>query len=326
MTETNRPRILITGGSGFIGTNAVTYFAEHGYDVLSIDKKPPMNPQHQDIWREVDILDHDLLVSTFKAFAPDYLLHLAARTDLKETQSIDGYRTNTDGVKNILGALKVTESIQRVIFASSRMVCKIGYQPKDEFDVCPPSPYGESKVIGERLVRDAGIDAEWLIIRPTSIWGPWFDVPYRIFFDMIQKGYYAHIMNHNPRKSFGFVGNTVYQLHKLLLADSELVNGKTTYLADYPPLQLKEWSLLIAKEMGKTIYTLPMAPLRMAASVGDLFYMLGWYRVPLTNFRLNNIITEMVYETPLLEKAVGALPLDLTTGVRATVKWMHEFS
>ena len=285
-----------------------------------------MNPDHERYWKELDILDRDRLRITFEEFKPGYVLHLAARTDLKETRSLDGYEANVAGVRNTVEVIAGCPSVRRTIFASSRMVYRIGYQPRDEYDTCPPNLYGESKVLGERIVRESGLNSEWLIVRPTSIWGPWFDVPYRIFFDMIQKGYYAHILNHNPRKSFGFVGNTVYQLHKLLLANSELVNGKTTYLADYPPLQLKEWSQLIAREMGKTIRTLPMAPLRMAASVGDPFYRFGWYRVPLTNFRLNNIITEMVYETPLLEKVVGALPHDLATGVRATVKWMHEFS
>src|SRR6266516_8060523 len=92
-------RVLITGGSGFIGTNAVEYFAARGSDVLNLDIRPPRNPAHRAVWRESDIQDHSALRTAVKAFDPHYVIHLAARTDLLETKDIRGYAANYEGTR-----------------------------------------------------------------------------------------------------------------------------------------------------------------------------------------------------------------------------------
>lgn len=318
-------RILITGGSGFIGTNAVEYYAQKGYQVLNLDIKPPQNKDHNSFWIQCDILDLNKLYKLTKEFEPHYFLHLAARTDLKESKDIKGYATNIDGVKNVIEIVNSCQNLKRVIFASSRMVCKIGYQPKDELDYCPPNLYGQSKVIGENLVHKAKINSEWEIIRLTSIWGPWFDVPYKIFFTTIQKKIYFNPGKFNPQKSFGFVGNTVYQIDKLLHANVNLVNKKTCYVCDYPPLSLRKWADLISKAMKlRPILTVPYPLLKIVGAFGDILAGLGWYRVPLTTFRLNNLITNMVYDTKSLENICGKLPFNIEKGVKQTVAWMNS--
>ena len=70
---------------------------------------------------------------------------------------------------------------------------RIGYQPDSDTDYCPTTAYGASKALGEEAVRAAQLDVPWVIVRPTSIWGPWFDIPYRTFFDSIQHGRFFRI-------------------------------------------------------------------------------------------------------------------------------------
>ena len=325
MTAPSRPRILITGGSGFIGTNAVEYFSAQGYAVRSLDQKPPLNPVHHEFWHQCDLVSAARLSAEVCEFAPDFVLHLGARTDLAETRNLGGYAANIEGVQNIIAAIRRCPSVRRTIFASSRMVCRIGYQPRNEFDYCPPNLYGESKVVGEKLVRDADLKCEWLLVRPTSIWGPWFDVPYKTFFLTIARRMYFHPGKHDPLKSFGFVGNTVVQLDRLLSASSETVNGKTMYLCDYPPLRLRPWAELIRVAMNRPpVPSVAFGILRPAAAVGDVLQRMGWYRVPLTSFKLTNLITEMEYDTTLLQEVCGELPFNLEEGVARTVSWMRE--
>lgn len=50
-------RILVTGGSGFIGTNLVDYYLSKGEEVINFNIAPPKNAQHKPYWRKVDILD-----------------------------------------------------------------------------------------------------------------------------------------------------------------------------------------------------------------------------------------------------------------------------
>jgi GlcNAc-P-P-Und epimerase len=315
-------RILITGGSGFIGTNLVEYYLKLNFEVLNLDVDFPRNSNHKNIWVRCDILDYVAYHSAVTAFKPDYFIHLAARTDLLGKSILD-YKANTEGVKNTLCIIKKTQTVKRAVFASSRMVCRINYVPKDEYDYCPPNWYGESKMIGEQLVRDSNLTCDWILVRPTSIWGPWFDIPYRTFFDTIKTGTYFNPGQYNPKKSFGYVGNTVYQLHQLLSAHASAVNSRMFYLCDYPPLNLHDWAVLISNEFTKKkIRKLPFSVLVAVAIVGDVLCKFGIHRFPLTSFRLQNLITNMVYNTHSLEEVCGTLPFSLEIGVKETVKFL----
>lgn len=62
------------------------------------------------------------------------------------------------------------------------------------------------------------VDLPWVLVRPTSIWGPWFDVPYRNFFLSVARRRYVHPAGKRIHKSFGFVGNITWHLHRLMIA------------------------------------------------------------------------------------------------------------
>jgi GlcNAc-P-P-Und epimerase len=319
-------RIVITGGSGFIGTTLVGFYTAAGCEVLNFDIAPPRNPAHAPLWRPIDILDRLMLESTLQEFAPDLVLHAAARTDL-DAHTVDAYVTNTEGVKNVICAAASTPSIGRVIFFSSRLVCRIGYQPLSDTDYCPTTAYGASKALGEQLVRSAPLEVPWLIVRPTSIWGPWFDVPYLTFFESIHRGRFFRINGSRIFKSFGFVGNTAYEIDQLLAAPVDVVAGRTFYLADYPPIELAEWGDCIQRAMGaRPIRTAPRTILQVGALAGDLLKLAGWGEVPITTFRLENLLTPMVHDLQPLEEIVGPLPYSVEEGVAATVEWMLNHS
>lgn len=314
-------KIVVTGGSGFIGTNVVEYFSVKGHVIINIDKKEPRNKKHLKYWIKGDILNKKELSDCITEFNPDYLIHLAARTDLGETKSIEGYSENIEGVQNVVAIVNNSPNIKRTIYASSRMVCKIDYVPKSFDDFCPPNLYGESKVKGEKIVNE-NAKHDFVIVRPTSIWGPFFEIPYRTFFETVRKKMFFIPKNHNPSKSFGFVYNTVFQIEKILFAPKQ--NLETNYyLTDYPAIKLKNWADLICLEFNnKKTNEIPIFLLKIASKIGDLLIKLGWKNPPLTTFRLNNLITNMVYDTKMLEELCGPLPYNLEESVKITSDWM----
>jgi len=317
-------KIVVTGGSGFIGTNLVGHFIGRGDTVLSLDILPPRNPSHAEFWKPVDILDAGGLRREIGTFAPDVVVHMGARTDL-DGRSLDDYSANTAGVENLIAAVKGSKILKRIIFASSRLVCGIGYQPKNDIDYCPTTLYGESKIAGEMIVREASgrIPCPWVIVRPTSIWGPWFDVPYKTFFLQVAAGRYMHPGSGSILKSFGFVGNTVYEIQRLLDAPAELIHGRTLYLADYPSIDVAVMASVIQRESGAApIRTVPVGLLRPAARLGDFLKLLGRRNPPLTTFRLNNLLTPMVHDLTYLQSVAGELPYSMEEGVRITVSWL----
>jgi len=318
-------RVLVTGGSGFIGTNIIERYLQRGDEVLNLDIVKPRNPKHNKFWEKVDIANAHLLEKKLKNFKPELVFHMAARTDL-EGNSIDAYRANTDGVKNLIDILFDIPETQRVIFASSRLVCRIGYQPQGNFDYCPSTVYGQSKVIGEKIVHSYDeLPFEWLIVRPTSIWGPWFDVPYKDFFTHVLGGKYFHPGNEKIYKSFGYIGNTIHELEKLMYAKKETVNKSLFYLADYHPIEVYKMAQAIRSEVGLSNQKrVPLWVLIFLAHVGDGLKKLGWKSPPLTSFRLSNLLTQMVFQLDPLEKIVGVLPYDMERGVSETIAWMKE--
>ena len=318
-------RIIITGGSGFIGTNLVERFISSDNVVLNLDIAAPRNHTHHSYWMAQDLLDKVGLRSVMHDFAPDIVFHMAARTDL-DGGTIDDYAANTVGVANLIAAVLGVTSLQRIVFASSRLVCRIGYEPTSEFDYCPTTPYGESKVIGEKLVRDAmaQLPCPALIVRPTSIWGPWFDVPYKTFFLTIARGRYVHPGKAKILKSFGFVGNTVHELERLMVAPASAVAGQTFYLGDYPPIDVAVWANAIQRALRVApLRRVGVGALRAAAWLGDCLKACGWKYSPLTSFRLNNLLTPMVHDLAPLQAVVGALPYSMDEGVQVTVDWLR---
>ena len=317
-------KILITGVAGFIGSNLAKSLVVQGHQVLGIDsmsasRLPPCRAEM------INILDGSDLSKCFAAFRPDVVYHLAARTDLLG-KSLEDYSANTVGVKNIIAVSSECSSVKRVIFASSRMVCRIDHVPLNYDDYSAPNFYGKSKVEGEKIVKESAVKFEWVIVRPTSIWGPGFGIPYRNFFDQVRKRRYFHPGNHHPRKSFGYIDNTVFQLASLMEADASRVNRRTFYLGDYDPLDVCVWADYINVLFGFTgrIPAVPMPMLRMAGNVGDVFNKLtGKDRAPLTTFRLNNLITDMIYpQLDELKEVTGPLPFNWQTGTQRTVGWI----
>jgi nucleoside-diphosphate-sugar epimerase len=317
-------RVLITGGSGFIGTNLVERFIARGDVVLNLDISAPRNPVHLHLWKFGDLLDFEAFSHHVRSFMPEVVFHMAARTDL-DGKTLADYSVNTDGVENLTCILELVPSVRRVIFASSRLVCKIGYSPINEIDYCPTTPYGESKVLGELIVRDfiARSSVSSTIVRPTSIWGPWFSIPYKNFFISVANSSYFHPGNLNVLKSFGYIGNTVHQLECLLNSEHAAVNGKTIYLADYPPIDVRDMANAIRAKLDlPPVRNANIYILRLLAKIGDGLKFMGISNPPLTSFRLTNLITQMTYDLNPLTSIAGELPYTMEEGVDLTLSWL----
>jgi nucleoside-diphosphate-sugar epimerase len=316
-------RILVTGGSGFIGTNAVEAFRAHGHTVINIDVASPKDPTQASCWRHVDILDLPALRQEFVSFRPEVVLHLAAHATLDKKGGLAAYAANIDGVANMIQAIIAAGSVERSFFTSTRLVCDLGYVPKHDRDYKASTMYGLSKVRGEELVRDASPAlGTWTILRPTGIWGPWFGV-YRYFFETIERGLYVHPGRRIVRKSFGYVENTIYQIETLMALPAADVHGRTFLVSDYPAVSVREWAELIREKLGaRRIRTVPVPVLRAAGAVGDVVERMRLGHAPLTSFRVNNMATDMLFDTSQIEAIVGQLPFSLEEGVGRTVIWL----
>jgi nucleoside-diphosphate-sugar epimerase len=229
------------------------------------------------------------------------------------------------GVLNLIKAVRKTPSIERCLFTSSQLVCRVGYIPENETDYCPPNPYGESKVLTERIVREeGGGGVTWCLFRPTTIWGAGMNAHYASFFSHLLRGCYFHMGKGSLNKSYGFVGNTAFQIAQFAQVPGEAIHGKVFFLADYSPLSLRDWINGIAAGLGRpTPHTFPLGLCRMLARLGDAFQNSRMERLyPLNTFRLNNILTEYQYDLHATQQICGDLPYGFDAGLNELVAWI----
>jgi len=114
-------------------------------------------------------------------------------------------------------------------------------------------------------------------------------------------------------------------LQTLVQYPDDTVNGGTYYLGDYPEHSIQEWADMIRKSIGKgKTPVFPISLMRLMAMSGDLLQKLGWSDPPITNFRLNNMLTGSHYPIEKTEAVVGQLPYSFEDGVRNTLSWMYD--
>jgi len=312
-------KFLVTGSSGFIGTNLINRLKELGSQVLGIDKNQPIIA-NLDVHENCDLNDYHTLQKIIKGYQPTVIIHLAARTDLEGTCLAD-YKDNTEAVDNLCKAIIEVGSCKKVLFASSMLVCVAGHVPKDSTDYCPSTIYGESKVVTENIINSY---AEKLpsstIFRPTSIWGTYFKEPYRNFFDMVLAQRFIRIGSCSASKTYGYVENSCNQI--LSLSTSEDYDD-VYYIGD-EALNANDWSLLIASKANiKKPIMAPFIIIKLAALVGDLLKLLN-IKFPLTTFRLNNMMTSNVYE-PLPINDINLFDtISLEQGVENTINFLNK--
>ncbi|HYC98478.1 NAD(P)-dependent oxidoreductase [Brevundimonas sp.] len=311
-------RVLVTGSSGFVGKALMRELQANGHEAMGFSR------QARDGRTLVgDLLNPDSIARALGEFRPEVVFNLAAETDLKGVAK-GGYAANTAGVRNLLDALAHAPSVRRVIWASSQLVCKPGKTPAHDTDYDPEGGYGESKVLAEKMIRSRnGGGKEWVIFRSTTIWGPGMSEHYAAVLGMIRRGLYFHVGGRPLMKSYSYIENLAEQLVTLATASANQVHGRTFYLADSDPIDLRDWARGFAKRFHKPIPTMPTPLARSLALTGDILTRRG-VRFPLTSQRLDNMLTEYVYDVGPIEEVHGRTRIDMEEGIERTARWYLE--
>ena len=321
-------KVFITGGSGFIGTNLIASLTEKGFEVLNFDWNCPLNLEQSPWWVEGDIMDLPALTGALQEFKPDYVVHLAARTDT-DIYDLDGdlneYIVNTQGTKHVLQAIKACSSIERAVITSTQFVCKAGYIPKHDQDYSPFTLYGKSKMISENYTREAGLSCAWTLIRPSTIWGPWA-LRYRdVMFKVMRKGLYFHPSKKDVFRSYGYVKNVVFQIEQILQKPRDLVHEQVFYVGD-EPVNLLGWVKVISRELtGNHVRIIPTWTVKALALCGDLLLKLG-IGFPITSTRFNSMTQNYITPIDKTISAFGPGPYTMEEGIKEMVKWYYEKS
>ncbi|MFH1326440.1 MAG: NAD-dependent epimerase/dehydratase family protein [Candidatus Falkowbacteria bacterium] len=166
------PKVLITGGAGFIGSAIAKNLSERGFAIKSFDINKPKERFGEYI--NSTIMYPDELYQSIKGC--DYVIHLAAMLGVKRTEQsrMACLNINIQGTKNVIDAC-VRAGVKKILFSSSSEVYGEPYKtPICEDDpVSPKSIYAITKLAGEEYLkayqREHGLD--YSIIRFFNVYG-----------------------------------------------------------------------------------------------------------------------------------------------------------
>jgi UDP-glucose-4-epimerase GalE len=150
--------ILVTGGAGYIGSHTVRLLLRRGYDVTVVDNlsrghRHNVDPQRL---RTVDLADTSAVCNVFAERTFDAVIHFAAYIAVGESmRAPETYFTNNVGGSLSLLTAMVRSGVRRVVFSSTAAVYGMpATVPIMEDSLyAPVSPYGESKVMVEKLLH-----------------------------------------------------------------------------------------------------------------------------------------------------------------------------
>ncbi|MGA3080466.1 MAG: NAD(P)-dependent oxidoreductase [Terracidiphilus sp.] len=316
-------RVLVTGGSGFIGTHVIERLLSLHPDaeVLNVDRDAPKLSGHLPYWRKGDLLYPATLMGAVKEFRPTHAIHMAARTD-DSGRTLDDYRVNMEGSANFIKAIKAAGSVERTVYYSTQYVVRAGPLARNDRDYRPVNLYGESKRIMEETIRqDTGLPGIWTIVRPTNIWGPWHPRYAQEFWLVLKKGQYIHPGGAAVVRAYGYVGNVAEYTLRILAAPAEAVSGKTFYLGD-PPEDIKRWVSAFSQALtGRPPRVVPRPVLRGIALIGDMIKLTG-RPFPLFTSRYRSMTQSYLVDMAPTIASLGGSKTSLEDGVAETVQWL----
>jgi UDP-glucose 4-epimerase len=154
---------LVTGGAGYIGSHVVRALVLAGIETVVIDD---LSSGHASFVPDAvpfvrgTILDRELVVSTIDKYNVTGVIHVAGfkYAGVSVQRPLHTYEQNVTGMATLLAAMQ-QKGVDRIVFSSSAAV--YGTPPTEIVTEATPkspeSPYGESKLIGEWLLRDLNI-------------------------------------------------------------------------------------------------------------------------------------------------------------------------
>ena len=311
-------RVLVIGGSGFIGTRLLEVLEARGHSFTNFDRAPaPGYPERTTIG---DVRSAEELAAA--AAGHDAIIHLAAehRDDVTPRSLYE--EVNVDGARALIEAVE-SVGIDRIVFTST--VAVYGLDKSDAAESSLPEPfneYGRTKLAAENLFTgwaERESSRSLSIVRPSVVFGEGNRGNVYNLARQVSSGRFIMVGRGENRKSMSYVGNIVEYLADALEAPAGV---QVTNYADKPDLSTSELISVLRRSMGLPQHDRVRLPLAVGLAAGhilDLAARVSKRTFPVSAIRIRKFAADTTVNTDRLTAAGYTPKYSMSEALRRTI-------
>ena len=310
-------RILITGISGFVGSNLAPYLSEQ-HTVYGLDIVAPEMPGVEQVFSWEDCFS-DRLPQV------DAIVHLAgiAHATGRPRDAAAYFKVNRDLTVRIFDYFRTHAVAKFIFFSTVKAVAEVVPDVlTEEAEPAPEGPYGESKLAAERYILNCLREdpAEFAgrgvyIFRPCMIHGPGNKGNLNLVYRVVSRGIPWPLGAFDNRRTFTSVENICFAVSGVLTGN---VASGIYNMADDEALSTNEVIEVIGNVLGRRIpvWNVPRRLVSGAARVG------GWLHLPLNPERLRKLTESYIASNAKIKAALGVakMPVRARDGLVHTLE------
>lgn len=299
-------QVLITGSSGFVGTNLQQYLKKRQYRVINVSLR-------HDNWR------NSLQPNT------SAIIHLAGKAhDTSNSSDPEEYfKVNRNLTIKLYQEFLDSNINDFFYFSSVKAVADtVSETLTEDVDQNPRTPYGKSKSEAENYLLKQPLrpGQRLFIIRPCMIHGPGNKGNLNLLYKVVEKGIPWPLGAFHNQRSFLSIDNLCFLLDQMLKRP-EIGSGIYNF-ADDDALSTNELVSLVSDVLGKRqrLWSLPQGLIEKIAKIGDILYL------PLNSERLKKLTESYVVSNEKIKKEliIDRLPLSAKEGLITTIRSFKE--
>lgn len=314
----SKQRVVIFGGSGFIGTRLARRLLDAGKEVRIADVDP--GTPLPDLFVEADVRELDDCVRACRGM--DVIYNLAAEHDDDVFPVQRYYDTNVGGARHVCRAAEELE-IRRIVFTSTVAVYGLPDHEVDETgEPAPFNDYGKSKLQAEGVYRQwarAEKDRCLVTVRPTVIFGEGNRRNFYVLLSQIASGRFVMVGAGRNRKSIGYVENCAAFLEYVLRFES----GEHTFnYVDKPDFDMNTLVPLLRSMLGKDPQIRARLPYWAGYTFGmlcDVVARLTRRKLPISAIRVKKFCGSTQFSARKALETGFVPPIEMKEGLRRTI-------
>lgn len=305
--------ILITGSTGFVGSNLTSKFIENGYSIVTPNRKKIYLKNER-----INSLSYDEIWSNL--VNAKHYVHLAGKAhDLKKTSEVSDYfKVNYELTKRLYDRFLDDKKAQTFVFISSvkAVADEVDGELFEDHLAVPVTAYGRSKLKAEEyILNNMPNDRTVVILRPCMIHGPGNKGNLNLLHSFVSKGIPWPLGSYHNSRSFISIDNMCFVINETV--EGQIPSGVYN-VADDGALSTTELVSIIADISNKKsrIWNIPKSIIQMMAKVGNVL------PIPLNEERLQKLTENYLVSNKKIKTALGIkkMPVSAREGMKKTLK------